>query len=216
MSDSEWGNLNPKISYAKPKDVEGDPRKRHYSDYFFTLSSNVPARNKSPEEIDSIHLALQDLLICATKGENLRYIFDNKSYKKEDEGKPISPAIFAGMPRPELSNIAFEVGEKKRGKRIHIHAIFKTTHTGFISLNKSKMRDVMNACWKQINDERTDKLPNFYFHSKWIPSSKPLEEYASKMAHMYKGKALTVPARDANYWKSYTHAKGNNDFPLDK
>lgn len=167
----QWSHLQTRKNYFKPLKQKGDI---YYSDYFITVSSNLTV--KSNLQVNEVHQALDQMLDCTTKPEHIEQIF----WIVDSQGNHLRRPLPSDFVKPPKLTVAAEVGQKKKGKRIHIHALYETEHFELLRIDKGAFREVMTHCRMEVNRLQKLNLPNFYLDIKWVPSNKLVKRYARK------------------------------------
>lgn len=182
--------LGIKKSYARPSKNPRTPLdKIYYSNYLITLNSNIPVK-KEDSTNGAIWGALEVALDCALERKNWPLIFEEvirEGGKKKDGGKMVgtrewNPDFFVEAPKLKL---AFEVGKKRRGRRIHVHAMLKTVHYRLLKVNKPNLKEIIGNCiqeYNRLNKNANAHLNGFYLDVRWAPSSRAISEYLRKNA----------------------------------
>jgi hypothetical protein len=85
--------------------------------------------------------------------------------------------------------MAAEIGEDAKGGRVHIHALVNVTHHGNLKINGQAIQVILREhCQSQF-------IKNIFVRVKWIPTSRPIEDYIGKnpLTHQSKEEDFRLP-----------------------
>lgn len=163
--------------------------KLHYSNWFLTLSSNVPMKSLGTDKAEAFakKAAIGEMLRSI-----LRCIFEDPDHLYNDEfpiliQNPRARNYRAGPVAPELVSKTkleispIEVGTSPKGGRVHIHALFEVQHFSLLWLDGRNFQLVVRQCFKDYQKSPLNQMVRgVYAHVRWIPSTKPFRNYLTK------------------------------------
>lgn len=199
---SDWSQVKTKIKYAKKKDIEWDPDKVNYSDWFLTINTNVPVKKKSQAVLDDLREALENILSCVSAPQNLGRILFKVDSKGQRISEEVVPEDFVGS--QNFKHTAFEHGTRgSKGNRFHMHTILETKHHHRMQMDVKELRKVVDKCREKWNLTGNHyKLGRLYLNVKFIPSRKGAIDYLSKQVGKTEAKR-EIKIQPPEFWENF-------------
>lgn len=218
-------------------------QKLHYSNWFITLSSNIPAKEKNQDFIDKVGAMLKAALRCALMDPVHLYgnppeqpgileINTRFSHYSGDQQYLTEGLIYK---QPKLKTGPIEIGDKPRGRRIHIHGVLEVMHFTYLRINRKQFNIIIQHCMNEAKLKMKVDFPKrVYLHVNWVPSVKPFLNYLVKpnavnpfvrnisqtlQRKLISNEKVYLDISNVKFWESFDWRRhktsaGNVQFPL--